>query len=358
VGPAVGAIPRAIELPASDPDAPLIRELEAYLQPLVDRDEFSGVVLVARGDSIIYTRAAGLARLNPPVPNTPGTRFNLGSMNKMFTAVAVAQLAERGRLSYDDKVDKFLPDYPNPEVARKVTIHMLLTHTSGLGNFFTHPSYPTLRERLLSVEDFLPLTVSGPLPFEPGSEFRYSNSGYILLGAIIERVSGQSYFDYVREQVFKPAGMLDTDSYDAADHSTELAVGYMGERGHRADNRSLHLRRGSPAGGGYSTAADLFRFALALRRHQLVSRGTTETILTPRVRSGAHSRYGYGFQVDDFEGEIIVGHSGGFPGINSVLDIYPRRGFTVIVLSNYDPPSAQRISLKLRSLLARHRDSH
>ena len=159
------------------------------------------------------------------IPNRLDTKFNLGSMNKMFTAVCIAQLVEQGKLAYDDKIDKYLSDYPNSDAARKVTIHHLLTHTSGLGDFF-NDKWRAKQFRVKKVREYFPFFAEEKLKFEPGSKWSYSNAGFMVLGAIVEQVAGQDYFEYVREHVYKPAGMVNTDAFELDHDVPNLAIGY------------------------------------------------------------------------------------------------------------------------------------
>ena len=350
----------------SDSSRPLTGEevakaTQAYVEKLAAVDAFSGTVLIAQGDKVLYQGAFGLASRGFQVPNRLDTKFNLGSMNKMFTAVAIAQLVEAGKLSFQDKVGKVLPDYPNKAVAGKVTVHQLLTHTSGLGSFFNDKYDAAEKSRLREVKDFLPLFVDEPPEFEPGARWSYSNSGFLLLGAIIEKVSGQSYFDYVREHIYKPAGMTNSDCYEIDRDPPNLAVGYtsQGPGGKESSNRDwnnlyLHVVKGGPAGGGYSTVGDLWRFSQALQGNKLLSAKATQLVTTGKVQPRPEqkdTRYAYGFSEEQAKGVRIIGHSGGFAGINSQLDIYPGKGYTVAVMSNYDPPSANRVAQKIRTLL-------
>lgn len=344
-------------------DEELAKAIQAYVEKLVAADAFSGTVLLARGDKLLYRGAFGLASRAFQVPNRLDTKFNLGSMNKMFTAVAVAQLVEAGKLSFEDKVGKILPDYPNKAVAEKVTVHQLLTHTSGLGNFFNDTYRKADKSRLREIKDFLPLFVDEPLAFEPGTRWRYSNSGFVLLGAIIEKASGQNYFDYAREHIYKPAGMTSSDAYEADRDTPNLAVGYtaQGPGGKESPTREwnnlfLHVVKGGPAGGGFSTVEDLWRFALALQTHKLLGAASTQLVTTGKAQPDPERgswKYAYGFSDEQDQGTRIFGHNGGFPGINSQLDIYPDKGYTVVVMSNYDPPAAGRVAQRIRTLLLR-----
>jgi CubicO group peptidase (beta-lactamase class C family) len=235
-----------------------------------------------------------------------------------------------------------LPDYANQEVGRKVTIHHLLNHTSGLGNVFTDEYDRMPKDQLKNPEDWLPLFVDDPLQFEPGDEFTYSNAGYVVLGLIIERISGQSYYDYVRESIFAPSGMLDTESYQRDEEIANLATGYTrldmegNELEEAIENSDRLPGRGFPAGGGYSTVEDLLRFGNALLHHQLLSAASTELLLSGQVELREGLWYAYGFFDRTVADQRVVGHSGGFPGICDFMDIYVDLGYTVIVLSNTD----------------------
>jgi CubicO group peptidase (beta-lactamase class C family) len=331
--------------------------LTAYLEGLAKEDKFSGVVLVARDGKPFFVKSYGLADKTRKLANNPETKFNLGSMNKMFTAVAIAQLAEQGKLSFDDKVGKFLPDYPNRDVANKVTIHHLLTHTSGLGSYW-NAKFDARRATIKTVADYLALFADEPLLFEPGARFEYSNSGFIVLGAIIEKASGQSYYDYVRDHIYKPAGMKNTDAYQMGDDTPNLAMGYTNVEhddkpasGPRRENTGSRPNRGGPAGGGYSTVEDLLRFATALRDHKLLSAKSTELLTTGKVEMGRGSKYGYGFGEQQMNGYRIFGHNGGAPGIASDLTIIPEPGYVAVVMTNYDPPLMMPVVRKIRETL-------
>lgn len=341
-------------------EAEMLKALDVYIKKLVAADAFSGTVLVARNGRAIFTGAYGLASIAYKAPNRIDTKFNLGSMNKMFTAVAVCQLAEQGKLAFTDPIGKHLTEYPNKAVADKVTIDHLLTHSSGIGDYFNEKFMEASRDRFRKINDYLPLFVDKPLEFEPGTKFRYSNAGFMVLGAIVEKVSGQDYFDYVREHIYKPAGMINTDAYELDRDTPNLAVGYTSEGeksgpedSSRRNNVFLHVIKGGPAGGGYSTVEDLLRFDVALRQHKLLSAKYTDLALTGKIASGfsPQAKYAYGFFDEAIDGKRIVGHGGGFPGINSQLDMYLDNGYTVAIMSNYDPPAAQVVASKLREMV-------
>jgi len=340
-------------------DEQLVEDLRSHLDRLTSRDAFSGTVLLAKGDRVLFQRAYGFANRAFNARNTLDTKLNLGSMGKMFTAVALLQLVQQGKLALDDRVIKLVPDYPDTEIARKISVHQLLTHTSGLGSFFNDKFAESSRAKYRTIAAHLPLFTGEPLLFEPGTGWSYSNAGFIVLGLIIEHVSGQSYYDYVREHVFAPAGMSNTDNYNVDDDVPNLALGYtyMGFdlRPHleqpRRTNILIHVGRGSSSGGGYSTVGDLLRFSLALHEHKLLNEEYTRLLLTGKVDTPrGKDRYAYGIVEARVNGVRIVGHSGGFPGINGQLDMYPELGYTVAVLSNYDE-AAEPVSARLRWLL-------
>lgn len=346
--------------PASDQE--IAAELTEYVDRLAAQDRFSGQVLVMRDGKVLFRAARGMACRAYQVPVGPATRFNLASMNKMFTGVAVAQLAQRGLLSFDDTLEKHLPDYPQ-EVASKVTIHHLLTHTAGLGSYWNE-KWEKAKFRVRDVADYLALFQEEPLRFEPGQGWFYSNAGYILLGAVIEKVTGQSYFEYVREHIYRPAEMNDTDCYALDEDPPNLAVGYSHFDSKGAvhpdrwfNNTLKHVAKGGPAGGGYATGADMLRFAEALMGGELLDQAHTELVLTGKVKTelGPTEWYGYGFVESRLAAGRILGHSGGFSGINTYLDIYPDHGAVAVVLANYDFPAGKRVRDRILELIMQGR---
>ncbi|HEX6944326.1 MAG TPA: serine hydrolase domain-containing protein [Gemmatimonadaceae bacterium] len=344
--PPPGAAPRVAS------DAELTSALQQYVTALARADAFSGSVLLAKDGKVLYSAAFGSANKDFAAPNTIETKFNLGSMNKMFTSVVIAQLVDQGKLSYDDPLSKFVPDFPSAAAAQKVKIKHLLTHTSGLGSYFNDEFFKSSRERFRTVDDMMQLAKGESLAFEPGTRWSYSNTGMLVLGKVIEVVTKQDYFDYVRDQISKPAGMTRSDAYELDGVNENLAVGYEkeyaddGTKRYR-NNIFMHVMRGGPAGGGYSTAPDLLRFAEALKSGKLITPATYELMTTPKPDVNS-PRYGFGFQVDPQTG--IVGHSGGFPGISSNLDIFKGTGYVAVVMANYGD-AGQPVVDKIRSLV-------
>jgi hypothetical protein len=195
-------------------DARFVKELKAFMQTLVEADVFSGAVLLAQNGKPIFKQAYGEASKEFHVPNRVDTKFNLGSMNKMFTSVAIAQLVEQGKMSFDDALSSFLPNFPDESSAKKIRIKHLLTHTSGLGNYFTEEFFNASRARFRTVDDMMKLVKDDSIQFQPGTRWAYSNTGMLVLGKVIEKVTGESYFDYVRKNIYEPAGMINTDCYE------------------------------------------------------------------------------------------------------------------------------------------------
>lgn len=352
VSPAIGQRV-APENPATT-ESSVAKELDSYLSSLVSENKLSGAVLVAKDGVTVASKAAGIANKATGAPIALDTKFNLGSMNKMFTGVAIAQLAQAGRLSFTDTISKHLPDYPNREVADKVTIHQLLTHTSGMGLYWNE-KFMQQRDKLLTVAAHLPLFVNDPLSFPPGEKFQYSNSGYVVLGSIIERVSGQDYYNYVQEHIYKPAGMTNTGFYEPGKEIPNLAIGYskMGLDGKPLaevrDNTNTREIRGGPAGGGYSTVEDLVKFHMALRSYKLLNEEYTKLVTTGKVEAGGPmGRYGYGFGDKMFGGKHIVGNNGGSGGIAANFEMYPELGYTSVMLMNADPPAMMPVIMGIR----------
>ncbi|HMT37393.1 MAG TPA: serine hydrolase domain-containing protein [Thermomonas sp.] len=327
--------PADLRIPRLD-QAGAIAALAAQADAAAAEDAFSGVLLVAHGDEVLLQRAWGLADRDAGTPVTLDTRFRLGSMNKMFTAVAVLQLVEAGTLSLEGSVGQSLPGYPNADIA-KVTLRQLLTHAGGTGDIFG-PAFDQHRLSLKTHDDYIRLYGARGPTHPPGQAHEYSNYGYVLLGAIIERASGLSYEDYVARHVFAPAGMHDTGALPEDVDVPGRARAYTHKDGAWVDAAATLPYRGTAAGGGYSTAADLLKFARALR---------AGTLLSPASLAEATRRqtpwYGYGFMVGQRHGVAGFGHGGGAEGMNASLGIFPAQDTVVIGLANLDPPAAERL---------------
>jgi len=303
-----------------------VAEVSGMMDRVCEQGLFSGSVLVAAGNDVVLQHACGDVDPDPdsdPETHTlvdVGTRFNIGSLNKMFTAVAVAQLVEHGKLSYDDTLSEFLDESWLPAgVADRVTIHQLLSHTSGLGDFLEAAAGDTSREQFRALDDYREFVAADSLRFEPGTDWLFSSTGYMLLGAVIESVTGEDYFDHMQKYLFGPAGMADTGWSEDV--------------------------RGGPAGGGFSTARDLHRFTMALASGDLLPGEMLERMWTPQ--RGGDGAYGYGFTLRTTPKGFVVGHDGAFPGVEAYYDIYVQTGHTVVVLTNLEGaawPVNERIS--------------
>ncbi len=302
-------------------ESELVKRIAATVDSLVKLNEFSGVVLLAKDGKPVFERAYGFADREAKTPNTIETAFNIGSINKLFTQVAVRQLAAEGRIDLDSTLAKHWPDYPNAEIAKRVTIRQMLQHRSGIGgDIFAAPSGKT-RHALRHNRDFLPLFVDRPLNFEPGTRQQYSNAGYVVLGMLVERLSGMDYYRYVQERIYTPAGMRRTGHWVVDSLPPNTAIGYTSEDGPLTRNTSFLPGRGSAAGGGYTTAYDLMRLLTALRQKTIANAPGNAAI------------------------------AGGAGGLNGVLEGGLPGGYDLIVLANLDPPAAERVSRIVRGWL-------
>ncbi|MDF1503170.1 serine hydrolase domain-containing protein, partial [Roseisolibacter sp. H3M3-2] len=335
-------------------DPALAAALLALLAAAAEAGEFAGAVLVLRDGRTLFEGAAGPADRERGVPNTPATRFRVGSMNKMLTAVATLQLVQAGALRLDAPLGTYLPDYPNAELASRVTPHHLLTHTGGTGDIFG-PEFAARRLELRTTADYLRLYGARALRFAPGTRWEYSNYGFLLLGALVERAGGGSYDDHVAARVLAPAGMTATGAAPEDSLVPGRSVGYTRQLvpGALVSNAPTLPYRGTPAGGGYSTVGDLARFAVALREHRLLDPAHTALLLAGKVDAGNGVRYAYGFFDRVVDGRRFVGHGGGAPGMNGDLAFEPGGGYVVVVLSNLDPPAATQMASYVLARLPR-----
>jgi CubicO group peptidase (beta-lactamase class C family) len=325
-------------------ESELVTSVRKRVDELVAADLFSGAVLVAKDGKTVFAQAYGLADRDQKTPNTLKTRFRLGSMNKMFTAVSILQLVQNRKLDLKAPFGNYLTDYPNKDVASKVTIEQMLTHTGGTGDIFG-PEFDKNRLELKTLQDYVKLYGNRGPEFEAGSRWQYSNYGFLLLGVIVEKVSGQNYYDYVRDHIFKPAGMTATASEPEDQVVADRSVGYMrSDGGGWQRNTDTLPYRGTSAGGGYSTVEDLLKFATALQTNKLLKPQYTEMLTTGKVETPNGGKYAYGFQEATVNGTRCFGHGGGAPGMNGELKICPGPGYVVAVLANLDPAAATRVA--------------
>jgi CubicO group peptidase (beta-lactamase class C family) len=346
---------------ASRSDAAESGELDSLVENRAEREGFSGVVAVEQNGQILLRRAYGLADRSRGIANRPETTFVVASVTQTFTAVATVQLIEQRRVALDAALSTYWPECPQ-KAAAQATVRQLLTHTARIGGVVTSDAFRREPRNFRSLDDYLKLTTSRPLTEQPGVGFRYTDGDSVLLGAIVERVSGQSYYGYARDHVFGPAGMTRT-GFDLVPRPAGLAVGYTrrtpdGGALHGAtphDNASMLPEKASPGAGAYSTADDLLRFGNALLRGILLSPSASEALLEGEVATGddgPRAHYGFGFFDGNFQNVRIVNHGGTGPGIDVGFDLYPELGLVVVVMSNEDPPTGQRMRDELRRRLA------
>ena len=325
-----------------------LEELELYLREMERKNEFSGTVLIARDGEPVFQQAYGYASKRFKVPNKLDTKINLGSCNKVFTSIAIVQLMEKGKLSLDDPIGQYLDMFPK-KIAEEVTIRHLLNMRSGWGDYWSNDHFINRITRLRSVPEYMEFIKDIPLDFVPGTNFQHSNTGFIVAGAIIESVSGMDYYDYIRKNIYEPAGMTNTDSYDKDGPVVNLAMGYTNMNGADLEGTGYEWNnmyslppRGTPTGGGYSTVEDLLKFDKALRNFKLLSPGYT------------------GYYLNRFEGtpgdffdppNRPYRFAGGAPGISSFIAMDFVRSYSVIVLSNYDFPVGIDVGTEILEML-------
>ncbi|SMG35836.1 CubicO group peptidase, beta-lactamase class C family [Marivirga sericea] len=312
-----------------------IGEIDENLEKISKENGYSGAVLIAKNEEVLFKKAYGYANLAHNVPNRIDTKFGIASMGKMFTAVAIMQLVQQDKLNLDSTVGETLPDYPNTTVRDSVTIEQLLVHTSGLTDFFNNKFEHRAKHSVRTIADYFSLFRDDELLFSPGTGFSYSNAGYIVLGMIIERLSGDTYYEYVNKNIFEVAGMKNTGNYETDRSIPNIAEGYIKKDEHGIWTTSTYMKgaKGSSAGGAYSTVEDLLKFAIALKNNKLISKES----LAQMISNDVHDAYGYGFTLNKFNGIEVYGHNGGAHGVSGELDIYRSTDLVVATLSNRGP---------------------
>jgi CubicO group peptidase (beta-lactamase class C family) len=303
----------------------LATRIDTFINRLMKQGVFSGVVFVAKKSEVLFAQAYGLADRERGTPNTLATRFQIASITKQFTAAAILMLQAEGKLNVKDKACAYIK--PCPEAWAEVTIHQMLTHTAGMPLYFPDETRPA------TAEDLLASFRDKPLIFAPGDHFEYSNSGYVVLGAIIEQVSGQPYGDFLQARIFTPLGMADTGY-----NRPEGAIGYMGQAPAPATNLTVAFS----AGGLSSTAEDLYRWSQALDDDTLLPADLRALMFTSYIQLPAPyevQSYGYGWFIRSQEGALRQEHGGSIYGYRSEIMRFPERGITIILLCNREEPS-------------------
>ncbi|MBN2363838.1 beta-lactamase family protein [candidate division WOR-3 bacterium] len=331
----------------STDESQAIERIKTFLADQESLNRFSGSVLIAKNGDQLLLLSAGMSDKRFFAPNRIDTKFNLGSLNKLFTSVAILQIIKKGEISIDDPLGKFLTFFPK-DISANVTVRHLLTMESGWGDYWNNEYYLQHKDELRTVSQYMQFIKDIPLDFEPGSSVQHSNIGFEVAGSIIEKVSGLDYFEYIREYIYKPAEMSNTDSYDRDGPVENLAIGYTNH--HPCDSTGLSWRwentyilspRGTPAGGGYSTVEDILKFDNVFRSHKLLG-----------------SEYS-NFMLNRFQGQIgdpliqqnLSRSAGGAIGVSSFYARDIKNGYTVIVLLNIDNPVAIEIGNEILKLI-------
>lgn len=333
----------AVSAQSEAADADIGRKVDEYLTNVWTARKTGGAFLVARGGKILVNRGSGMADVSANKPNGPELRYRIGSLTKQFTAAAVVMLEERGKLSVTERACKFLERCPASW--KDVTIHQLLTHTAGIPNITALPAWSTKKTEDLSPMQAIDLVRDMPLRFAPGSDFEYSNSGYILLGLIIEKVSGKPYAEFLKANIFDPLSMKNT-GYDDGKPSPSMALGYTSGPLGLKPAQPINMRAPFSAGSLYSTVGDLFIWSESLNTEILLKKKSREKIFTPDKRN-----YGYGWGISTQNGRSVHSHAGGIDGFSSFIARYPDDNSVIIVLTNNGAGMANMLGSDLAAIL-------
>jgi CubicO group peptidase (beta-lactamase class C family) len=328
---------------ATSESGPDIQRMEQVIQSFVSNQHFMGSVLVARGNEVLLDKGYGFANLEWEVPNSPSAKFRLGSITKQFTAASILLLEERGKLSTGDAVNKYMPD--GPAAWGKITIHNVLTHTSGIPSFTGFPDYASLEPFTTTPEQLVKRFRDKPLDFQPGEKLSYSNSGYVLLGYLIEKISGESYQKFVQENIFTPLGMKNSGYDSNSEVLPHRAAGYSPGPNGPQNAGYIDMTVPFSAGGLYSTTGDLWRWEQGLFGGRVLRPASLQKMTTP-----FKDDYACGLMVHTVNGRQVIEHGGGIEGFNTQLAYYPEDKLTVVVLSNMNGPATPDLAAKLGAL--------
>ena len=324
---------------------------EVYMREWVTREQFTGAVLIAKNGRILFERGYGLANREWATPNSPRTRFRIASLTKQFTAAAILLQQQRHQLSVQDRVSQYLANLP--AAWQMITIHQLLTHTSGIANYTDSPEVRKLDLLGSTPRQLIDLVKVLPLQFPPGTKMVYCNTGYVLLGMVIEKVSGLRYEDYLRRNIFEPLHLRDT-GYDLAEHIlAERAAGYMMKDGRWLNATRVDASVPFSAGGLYSTVEDLFKWNEALASDRLLSSDSRKQMFTvyPEAEGYGGQHYGYGIVITEKFGQSLWYHGGGISGFSSAIHRYPQSRITVVVIANSEGVKSWDVATGLAALL-------
>ncbi len=317
--------------------------MDQLVQSQVSQQQFMGTVLVARGNNVLFSKGYGSANLEWNVPNTPDTKFRLGSLTKQFTAACILLLEERGKLSVNDPVKKYMPDAP--AAWDKMTIYNVLTHTAGIPNFTSFPDYPKLMPLPATPEQLVARFRDKPLDFEPGEKWNYSNSGYVLLGYLIEKISGGTYQKFLTENIFTPLGMKDSGYDSNIPVIAHRASGYARTPNGIENATFIDMTVPFSAGALYSTTGDLLKWEQGLFGGKLLKPESLAKMTTPFKND-----YAFGLQVTMPGGRKMIDHAGGVNGFTTELAYYPDDKLTVVVLNNLGTPAATQLATQLAAI--------
>jgi CubicO group peptidase (beta-lactamase class C family) len=337
------ALAFVVLLPATARSDEIPGRLSAYMDAAAKVANFNGAVLVAKEGELLLAKGYGLANAEFDVPNTPETKFRLGSITKMFTAAAILILQDRGKLKVDEPVGKYLSDAP--KAWEKVTLHHLLTHTSGVPSYTDDPAYGKSMTHPETVESMIARFKAKPLQFEPGSKFHYSNSGYFLLGAVIEKVSGTTYEAFLKDAIFEPLDMTATGYDHPMTVLSKRASGYNRVGNLLMNAPYLDMNQPYAAGSLYSTVGDLLKWDRALKAGKLPN-GAMAAMFKP-----FKNNYAYGWAIGDRNGHKQVGHGGGINGFATDFERYPDEGVCVAVLCNVLPSNPGKVARDLAGIV-------
>jgi CubicO group peptidase (beta-lactamase class C family) len=328
----------------SAPDGAIVGRVDEYATALVRAGRFSGSLLVARDGRVLLEKSYGMANVELGVPNSSDTKFRIASITKQFTASAVMLLQQRGMLSVDDTVCTFVPECP--ATWKPLTLHHLMSNTSGIPNTQEFSDNAQFERMSVSIQDTVARFKARPLQFQPGTEMRYSSSGFMLLGFIIERVTGKRYEDFMREELFVPLSMLDTGYDHPRTILRNRADGY--ERTVAGILNATYFEMDTPhaAGALYSTVRDLFKWDQALYNGTILSKRSVEAMTTPNKRE-----YGYGWQVTRRLGPLLQTHSGGISGFSTFIARYPEQRVTIVALANIEGLDTIRLRQDLAAII-------
>jgi CubicO group peptidase (beta-lactamase class C family) len=314
--------------------------MDEIVKSFVADHQFMGSVLVARGNEVLFSQGYGYANLEWDIPNAPNTKFRLGSITKQFTAASILLLEERGKLSVASPVKKYLPDAP--AAWDQITVFHLLTHTSGIPNFTDFLDYRKREPFATTSEQLIARFQDRPLEFEPGQKWKYSNSGYVVLTRLIEKITGDSYEKFIQENIFTPLGMKDSGYDSNSAVIAHRAAGYVRAKDAFENAGFIHMSVPQGAGALYSTTQDLWKWTQGLFGGKLLSPASLDKMTTPFKND-----YAFGLVVRSANGHKEIGHGGGIEGFNTALAYYPEDKLTVVVLGNVNGPAPDQIAAKL-----------